>query len=77
MASAIRKTIAAEALGMVGWGYIYGATGWVCTAARVEQQAAQYPAYREVTICCPICGFAIYELELSFITTNRLINYES
>lgn len=48
MASAIRETIAAAALGMVGWGYIYGATGWVCTAARVEQQAAQYPAYADL-----------------------------
>ena len=48
MASAIRETIAAAALGMVGWGYLYGATGWVCTAARVEQQAAQYPAYADL-----------------------------
>ena len=48
MASAIRETIAATALGMVGWGYLYGATGWVCTAARVEQQAAQYPAYADL-----------------------------
>ncbi len=48
MASAIRETIAAAALGMVGWGYIYGATGWVCTAERVEQQAAQYPAYADL-----------------------------
>lgn len=48
MASAIWETIAAAALGMVGWGYIYGATGWVCTAARVEQQAAQYPAYADL-----------------------------
>ena len=48
MASAIRETIAATARGMIGWGYIYGATGWVCTAARVEQQAEQYPAYADL-----------------------------
>ncbi|MEA4927584.1 MAG: SH3 domain-containing protein [Candidatus Limiplasma sp.] len=48
MASSIQKTIATAARGMVGWGYIYGATGWVCTAARVEQQAAQYPAYADL-----------------------------
>jgi len=27
----------------LGCGYIYGATGWVCTPARRAQQAAQYP----------------------------------
>ena len=32
-------------LSKVGCGYIYGATGWVCSKARREQQAAQYPEY--------------------------------
>lgn len=32
----------------VGCGYIYGATGWVCTEARRKQQAEQYPAYADV-----------------------------
>lgn len=31
----------------VGDGYIYGATGWTCSPARREQQAKQYPEYRE------------------------------
>ena len=35
------------ALSLVGCGYIYGATGWVCTQARADQQAAQYPEYAE------------------------------
>ena len=47
MASEVRRQIASAARSMVGWGYLYGATGWVCTAARVEQQAAQYPAYAD------------------------------
>ncbi len=29
----------------VGTGYVYGATGWICTKARREQQAKQYPQY--------------------------------
>lgn len=48
MAGEARKTIAATARSMIGWGYIYGATGWVCTAARVEQQAKQYPDYADL-----------------------------
>lgn len=31
------------AVSKIGCGYIYGATGWVCTPARRAQQAAQYP----------------------------------
>ena len=31
----------------VGDGYIYGATGWTCSPARREQQAKQYPEYRD------------------------------
>lgn len=37
----------AFALAHVGDGYIYGATGWMCSLARREQQAKQYPEYRE------------------------------
>lgn len=37
----------AFALAHVGDGYIYGATGWMCSPARREQQAKQYPEYRE------------------------------
>lgn len=48
MASEARKMIAATARSMIGWGYIYGATGWICTAARVEQQAKQYPDYADL-----------------------------
>lgn len=35
------------ALSQVWNGYIYGATGWTCSPARREQQAKQYPEYRE------------------------------
>lgn len=45
MPGAYLQEIAKAALALVGCGYIYGATGWICTAARVEQQAAQYPEY--------------------------------
>lgn len=38
-------TVVQWALSMVGTGYVYGATGWVCSKARREQQAAQYPEY--------------------------------
>ena len=38
---------AAFALAHVGDGYIYGATGWPCSPARREQQAKQYPEYRD------------------------------
>ena len=47
MASGLRATVAETARSMIGWGYLYGATGWVCTPERVEQQATQYPAYAE------------------------------
>lgn len=32
---------------MVGTGYIYGATGWICTPERRQQQANQYPEYAD------------------------------
>ena len=38
-------SVADWCLSKVGCGYIYGATGWVCTQERLEQQAAQYPEY--------------------------------
>ena len=37
--------IAERALSLVGCGYVYGATGWICTQARFNQQARQYPLY--------------------------------
>ena len=42
-----RDAIAKAALSRVGLGYIYGATGWVCTEARLQAQAKQYPAYAD------------------------------
>ncbi|MCL1964958.1 MAG: NlpC/P60 family protein [Firmicutes bacterium] len=33
------------ALSKVGCGYIFGATGWICSKARREQQAEQYKEY--------------------------------
>jgi hypothetical protein len=39
------KAIADKALSLVGCGYIFGATGWICTDAQIEQQAKQYPQY--------------------------------
>lgn len=40
-----RDAMAARAKELLGCGYIYGATGWICTRARMDQQAAQYPEY--------------------------------
>ena len=40
-----RDAMTARALALVGCGYIYGATGWICTRARMEQQMRQYPTY--------------------------------
>ena len=37
-------------LSKVGCGYIYGATGWVCTEARRKQQAKQYPDFADVIL---------------------------
>lgn len=34
----------------VGCGYVYGATGWVCSQKRREQQAAQYPEYEKTIL---------------------------
>ena len=34
----------------IGCGYIYGATGWVCSKARREQQAKQYPDQAEMIL---------------------------
>lgn len=42
-----REAIVARALSLVGCGYIYGATGWICTERRLLQQARQYPMYAE------------------------------
>lgn len=42
-----REAIVQAAESRVGCGYIYGATGWVCTQARLDAQAKQYPAYAE------------------------------
>ena len=35
-------------LGLVGCGYIFGATGWICSEERRKQQAKQYPDYADV-----------------------------
>jgi len=40
-----RDAIAARARALLGSGYIYGATGWICTQKRLRQQAEQYPEY--------------------------------
>lgn len=40
-----REMMKARAIALLGSGYIYGATGWICTRARMEQQKKQYPEY--------------------------------
>ena len=41
-----QKAAVDRAYTMLGDGYIYGATGWVCSLKRRLQQADQYPQYR-------------------------------
>ena len=43
-----REPMTARALSLVGCGYIYGATGWICTRTRMDQQARQYPQYADL-----------------------------
>lgn len=43
-----REAMAAKAISLIGCGYIYGATGWVCTQTRLDQQARQYPQYADL-----------------------------
>lgn len=38
------------AVSKIGCGYIYGATGWICTAKRRLEQAAQYPEYADTIL---------------------------
>lgn len=40
----------AWAVERIGQGYIWGATGWVCSKARREQQAKQYPDQAEMIL---------------------------
>lgn len=39
------EAMVAYAASKIGCGYIYGATGWVCSEARRKQQAELYPQY--------------------------------
>lgn len=43
-----RALMVQKALSHVGDGYVYGATGWICTPFHLEQQAAQYPQYADL-----------------------------
>lgn len=43
-----REAMVNHAISLVGCGYIYGATGWVCTQKRLDQQARQYPQYAQM-----------------------------
>lgn len=45
MTKSKREAMTARATALLGSGYIYGATGWICTRARMDQQARQYPQY--------------------------------
>jgi uncharacterized protein YgiM (DUF1202 family) len=47
----------------LGCGYVYGATGWVCSEARRKQQADQYPEYATtiMTTCAKWDGKQCYD----------------
>ena len=43
-----REAMTEKALSLLGCGYIYGATGWICTQKRLDEQAKQYPVYADL-----------------------------
>lgn len=47
----------------VGCGYVYGATGWVCSEKRRQQQAKQYPEYADniLGVCAKWDGKECYD----------------
>ena len=47
----------------VGCGYVYGATGWVCSLKRRQQQAEQYPEHAEtiMNVCSKWDGKECYD----------------
>lgn len=47
----------------LGCGYVYGATGWVCSEARRKQQAEQYPEYADniLGVCAKWDGVQCYD----------------
>ena len=47
----------------IGCGYVYGATGWICTQKRLNQQAEQYPdqAKNILTICPKWIGVQCFD----------------
>lgn len=57
------KDIAEFAISKIGCGYVYGATGWVCSEKRRKQQAAQYPAYESTImgVCAKWDGVVCYD----------------
>lgn len=48
--SSKRDAMTAKAISLIGCGYIYGATGWICTQQHIEQQAKQYPMYADLIL---------------------------
>ena len=46
--SEIGEKIRQKAIALIGCGYIYGATGWICTWERLDEQAAQYPQFADL-----------------------------
>lgn len=57
------QAIADFARGKIGCGYVYGATGWVCTEQRRQQQAAQYPQWKDniLNMCAKWDGKPCYD----------------
>ena len=47
----------------IGDGYVYGATGWICTEKRLDQQAEQYPEYASkiLGVCVKWIGKRCYD----------------
>lgn len=55
--------LASWARSRIGDGYVYGATGWICTEKHLNQQAEQYPEYASkiLSICVKWIGKRCYD----------------
>lgn len=57
------QQVADFAISKIGCGYVFGATGWICSPARRKQQAAQYPQYESTIMgtCAKWDGVQCYD----------------
>ncbi|HNX63170.1 MAG TPA: NlpC/P60 family protein [Candidatus Limiplasma sp.] len=68
----------ARAKVLLGDGYIYGATGWVCSPARRQQQAKQYPKWADMILKTGSKwdGIVCWDCAMFTLTVARAAGYE-